>query len=188
MKRIVHIVTLTAVMFFMSGCEIEEPEIINGYTLPPEPDPDQNNATLLGIDSNDNGIRDDVERYVIKRYAQDPKYPKTKTAIALQYAWSSQKILGDPTIDSSEYEDDALACESYWVDLETRNLSGFEYVQFRVKHKVFGDPEIKDKMYNTRERINQKLSYNAALSGHILEDKKERVIDRCRTNIDELGE
>ena len=40
--------------------EVEEPEIVNGYLLPPEPDEQLNNATLLGIDSNDNGVRDDV--------------------------------------------------------------------------------------------------------------------------------
>lgn len=167
---------------------VTEQEIINGYVLPPEPDSSVNNSTLLGIDSNANGIRDDVEIYIIKRYAQDSKYPKTKTAIALQYAWASQKILESPTVESNEYEYDAVACESYWARLQTKSLSGFEYVQFRVKHKVFGDSKIKDKIYNTRERINQKFSYNSALSGHILEDKKEKVIDRCRTNINELGE
>ena len=55
-------------------------------------------------------------------------------------------------------------------------------------HEVFGDSEVKDKIYNTRERINQKFSYNSALSGHILEDKKDDTLDRCRTNIDELEE
>ena len=67
------------------------PEVINGFKLPPEPDEDKNNETLLGIDFNHNGIRDEVERWVITHYANDPKYPKTKTAIALQYAWASQK-------------------------------------------------------------------------------------------------
>jgi hypothetical protein len=43
-------------------------EVMYGHTLPPEPDPDINNATLLGVDSNDNGVRDDVERWIYKRY------------------------------------------------------------------------------------------------------------------------
>ena len=33
-------------------------ETINGHTLPPEPDPKINNSTLLGIDSNNNGVRE----------------------------------------------------------------------------------------------------------------------------------
>jgi hypothetical protein len=86
------------------------PEVINGFKLPPKPDEDKNNETLLGIDLNRNGIRDDVERWIITHYANDPKYPKTKTAIALQYAWASQKILENPTMESKKYLDDALDC------------------------------------------------------------------------------
>jgi len=162
-------------------------EIINGYTLPPEPNPAVNNATLLGVDSNDNGIRDDVEIYIIKRFAQYPQYSKTKTAIALQYAWASQKILESPTMESKKYIDDALDCESYWIDTKTKHMSGFEYVQYSVKHGVFNNPEIKDKIYNTRTRISQKFSFNATLSGNIF-DGRDESIDNCRTNIDMLGE
>jgi len=104
------------------------PEVINGFKLPPEPDEDKNNETLLGIDFNHNGIRDEVERWVITHYANDPKYPKTKTAIALQYAWASQKILENPTIESKKYLDDALDCESYWAKTKTKGLSGFDLV------------------------------------------------------------
>lgn len=39
-------------------------EVINGITVPPEPAPALNNATLPGIDTNRNGVRDDVERLV----------------------------------------------------------------------------------------------------------------------------
>ena len=42
--------------------------VINGHTLPPEPDPAINNASLLGVDSNDNGVRDDVEIWIYKKY------------------------------------------------------------------------------------------------------------------------
>jgi hypothetical protein len=36
--------------------------------LPPEPDPTINNSTLLGVDVNDNGVRDDVERWIYETY------------------------------------------------------------------------------------------------------------------------
>ena len=163
------------------------PEVINGFKLPPEPDEKKNNETLLGIDFNRNGIRDDVERWIITRYAKDPKYPKTKTAIALQYAWASQKILENPTIESSKYEDNALACESYWINRETKDLSGIESVHFSVKNSVFGAPELKDKIFNTKERILRKFDYNSALSGHILTLKKSEL-SACKINIDVLGE
>jgi len=51
----------------------QETVVIKGYTLPPEPDPKINNSTLLGVDSNNNGVRDDVERWIYDRY--DVYYP-----------------------------------------------------------------------------------------------------------------
>ena len=163
------------------------PEVINGFKLPPEPDEDKNNETLLGIDFNHNGIRDDVERWIITHYANDPKYPKTKTAIALQYAWASQKILENPTMESKKYLDDAIDCQYYWLGKKTQGLSGKDSIHFSVLHKVFGTPELKDKIYNNRERIEQKFRFNAALSGNIFDGRNESI-DNCRTNIDELGE
>ena len=44
------------------------PEVINGYKLPPEPDETLNNSTLLGIDINEDGVRDDIERKIIQKY------------------------------------------------------------------------------------------------------------------------
>ncbi len=39
-------------------------EVINGITVPPEPAPTLNNSTLTGVDINNNGVRDDVERKI----------------------------------------------------------------------------------------------------------------------------
>ncbi len=58
---------------------------ING-DLPAEPDATTNDATLAGVDSNQNGIRDDVERAIYNKYKSTPK-----VAIAmLQYAKALQ--------------------------------------------------------------------------------------------------
>lgn len=57
-----------------------------GGDLPPAPDPVANEATLVGIDTNKNGIRDDVERTIYQKYKNQPK-----VAIAmLQYAKALQ--------------------------------------------------------------------------------------------------
>ncbi|WP_373033616.1 Ig-like domain-containing protein [Sulfurovum sp.] len=52
---------------------------MHGHRLPPEPDPAVNNATLLGVDSNSNGVRDDVERWIYTRY--DTYVPCTEKEI-----------------------------------------------------------------------------------------------------------
>lgn len=165
-----------------------ESEIINGHILPLEPDPKLNNATLLGIDSNNNGIRDDVEIYIIKKYANDPKFPKTKTAIELQAAWASQKILENPTIQGYEYLAESIACRGYWIGKQTVGMSGFEAGKYGSSLLKLYSPEFKDKMFNTKERIEQYFVFNAALSGKILEGSQKKGLDNCRTNLDELGE
>lgn len=40
------------------------PRIVDGNQEPPYPDPDENNKTLLGIDSDNDGIRDDLEAVI----------------------------------------------------------------------------------------------------------------------------
>ena len=46
-------------------------EVINGITVPPEPAPSINNATLAGVDVNNNGVRDDIERLVAQKWPKN---------------------------------------------------------------------------------------------------------------------
>ena len=163
------------------------PEVVNGYRLPPEPNANGNDSTLLGIDVNGNGIRDDVERYIVKRYAADAKYPKTKTAIALQYAWASQKVLAQPTIESKKHIDNALDCEFYWMSEKTKDMSGFESVKYHLLHKVISDTTLRDKIFNTRERLEAKFAFNASLAGKVFGSRRQGI-ESCQTNIDAIGE
>ena len=59
---------------------------VDGKHLPPPPDPKLVDATVEGIDANGNGIRDDVELAIFKKY---PSSPKTRAA-ELQYAMALQ--------------------------------------------------------------------------------------------------
>ena len=61
---------------------------INGIVVPPAPDPVINNATLAGVDSNNNGVRDDVERKIAQTAADSGSFQKTIKAAA-----GYQKIL-----------------------------------------------------------------------------------------------
>ena len=205
--------TLVSVIF-ISACsdgnnestQIQEKRetIINGYTLPPEPDEALNNSTLQGIDVNNNGVRDDVEIYVIKRYAKDPEFPKTKTALAMQYAWAEQKIIDNPVIESDKYSNDAIDCQYYWFHQKQKEINkkiiklskaNFDKAiqetikagKWRQEHSVFNDTAINDKIYNTRERIERSFEFNQACSGNIF-DRREAKLENCRTDIDSLGE
>jgi hypothetical protein len=89
--------------------------VINGYTLPPEPDHGENDKTLLGIDVNHNGMRDDVERYIIIEENQQPnKMPKTWTSLQLQYERGVQYFWRTGKIDEV-YR--AESCQYYVINL-----------------------------------------------------------------------
>jgi hypothetical protein len=171
------------------------PEVINGFKLPPEPDEDKNNETLLGIDFNHNGIRDDVERWVITHYANDPKYPKTKTAIALQYAKASQYIIShDPEYayenETFEIFDRAMDCEGYWINTVTKDMNSSTYISFDLENRIF-DNTFKAKMFNTEERTKAYWQFNGSLSGHMLGGGggvMSSTKDKCDMDIDSLGE
>lgn len=65
------------------------PADVEGKNLPPVPDKAENDATVAGIDKNNNSIRDDVELAIFKKYPNDKK----TRAAALQYAMSEQMYL-----------------------------------------------------------------------------------------------
>ena len=163
------------------------PEVINGFKLPPEPDEKKNNETLLGIDFNRNGIRDDVERLIIIEEAKNNEFPKTQTAISLQYAYAWQKMIETPTIESRKYLEDASACQNYFIDKHTKEMTFREYRNWEKNHPSMLGIELEDKIFNTKERILRRFEFNRACSGHIFPLKKAEV-DACMINIDEFGE
>ena len=138
----------------------QEVIVINGYTLPPEPDPKINNATLLGVDANNNGVRDDVERYLLEKYKD---HHKIVSEIALQSGRAFQIVLAHPenARETEKYESAAQFCNYY----------------FKSSAKNYGDPILIDHLImdykfeelqlNTKERIRAYLEYNHNLSGGV---------------------
>ena len=178
-------------------------KVINGHVLPPEPDETLNNSTLLGIDSNNNGVRDDVERYVIIRFSKED-FPKTRTALALQYARAKQKIIETPTRESAKYYHDAVDCQRYWFDkkqeveyqqvselLETDRRAAFEIdvklAKWRLKYKISLDEGMHNIIFNTRERTKQDFAFNGAMSGGFYPGRSQ-TLENCQVNIDLFGE
>jgi hypothetical protein len=175
---------------------------VNGHRLPPEPDKAVNDSTLLGIDVNNNGVRDDVERYIYQRFSKDLKYPKTKIAIGMQWAKATQHIIKSPTLESDKYMAKASGCERYWLNSvhektnkKIMQLSESDFDEaFKLdkeidiwenKNRIF-NVDLEDVIFNTKERIQQRFKFNEACSGNIFE--LHYKLDDCEKNIDELGE
>ncbi len=89
--------------------------VVDGHTLPPEPDEGLNKATLLGIDVNNNGVRDDVERWIYLEMEIQNGYPKIERAIGMQMAGANQIILEDPSNPMDKAVNTVDAAMDCWV-------------------------------------------------------------------------
>ena len=87
---------------FLTDKDLER--ILRYFDVPPEPDPIENHATLLGVDVNNNLVRDDIERYILF----DKKYYVTKE---LKAAGLQEARLGTlaMTIDQYPFDKGNLA-------------------------------------------------------------------------------
>jgi len=133
--------------------------VVNGHVLPPEPDKTLNDSTLLGIDVNDNGVRDDVERWIYEEYKD--KHP-IHIDIAMQAGRAWQKVLEKPS-KAKEIHDLVRApasCQSYYMNyaeyFNEKNL-----IKKRIITKFFVDTII----FNTEERKRAFIQYDILLSG-----------------------
>ena len=149
--------------------------VINGHVLPPEPDPKVNNATLLGVDVNHNGVRDDVERWIYETYKD--KHP-IYIDIAMQAARAYKLVLESPE-KAKEIRKSVNApyfCGSYYMD----------YVKFFHKPVLLHeriDVPVKSKYFNTKDRSNVYRQYDHLLSGDSYPLPKIRKMkDQCDFN------
>jgi len=133
-------------------------EIIHGHTLPPEPDAVVNNSTLLGVDSNDNGVRDDVERWIYHTYKD--KHP-IHVDIAMQAGRAFQIILKNPNQakEISVLLHASQTCDAYYM-IYAKYFNEPLLIQENIITKVF-----RKKVTNTQERLNAYWQYDTLLSG-----------------------
>ncbi len=133
---------------------------IDGYRLPPEPDRAVNNSTLLGIDSNNNGVRDDVERWIYMTYEKP-----IERAVFMQSARAYQIVIQEPekALETMHLLDDVSDCRSYWRMSEEEAISKGE--PFWLEEYRDYPKEIYPIQFNTGERFIAHEKYNQTLSG-----------------------
>jgi hypothetical protein len=150
--------------------------VVDGHVLPPEPDPIENDATLLGVDSNNDGVRDDIERKV---YATYPK--AIQRAVMMQAFKEKQKMLADPDmVDNAKDWEKKI---TKYIDC-TRYLYMFKN-QARISRKEAS--LISEWQFDTKERVKFYMDYNKALSGGVYSINKPKL-DDCEFNIDKVLE
>ena len=172
--------------------EYKKPEnmykLIVCNTLPPMPDSQKNNETLLGIDSNNNGIRDDVE---IKILTYEPKICSFQPnlhmcnkqiiiALGFQYARAYQTILKE----FNGTKESAYNLEK----ITSRALYCNEYFWNYWEHDAISIRYIEGIIFNTKERKGKYFNFNKQLSGGLFTSPKDSDENPlyCDINVSEI--
>ena len=160
----------------LSKINVIEPIIIDGFLLPPEVDETLNNSTLLGIDANNNGIRDDVERWILLDMEIRYGNSKAERAIAFEKAKAYQMTLEDPTNKDDKVliaMKDAGDCRAYYIYVKNEDQKSYASEQTR---------NMNDRMFNTKERLKTYWAYDATLGGRVFTMTSPRLFHtKCST-------
>ncbi len=117
--------------------------------------------TLAGIDKNNDGIRDDIEKYIEYKYKDEPK----KKAAVRQYAKSAQLTTTVDLNDEKEIKkasDAAVgAISCLWEIFKDTDLDS-------ENNPVNVRKEIRSYTTNTEQRLMHYLKYNQKRNGSII--------------------
>lgn len=126
-------------------------EVINGITVPPEPSPTLNNATLAGVDANKNGVRDDVERVIANAVTGAQQFDKV-----IIFAKSYQSFIVNP---SPTNRDEALVAERSFL------CSSPEYSDIPTTLRSASESSIQTLTFNTDQRKEKLVEMRKIVGG-----------------------
>jgi len=151
--------------------KIEVTEKIAG-NLPPDPKK-KGMRTLLGIDSDNDGVRDDIQRYIYFTYPDDEKVQMGLTQIASQW----QGLLAQA--------DDHDAAYFHTTEME-RHGECLDYIMGEKAGKVIAalDAEV----LNTKERSIAYINYSKSLGGAMTSGAPlKEWKNSCAFDVDAMG-
>jgi len=174
--------------FVESACDFDvakmidkEPYIIEGIRLPPDPR-ELSKTTLMGVDSNSNGVRDDVERWIYTTYAKP-----IENAVLIQRAKAYQIVIEDPdkALETKYHLEDATDCELYWtMSVETATKRGEKFSLLATKKY---QKELDAIQFDTKDRYlayeRYKTIANEKVQRPSLEDDMK---SKCEFNVSEF--
>jgi len=125
----------------------------SGDGLPPDPG-EEGKLTLMGIDSDGDGLRDDIQRYIYLTYPDQTNVQNALRQLSLtfQKALNPEREAGTGRTIANEMSLD-VKCLSYFVDDDE------EFYEMGMKHKA--------EILNTYDRTRQYLTFDRELSGGI---------------------
>lgn len=144
---------------------------------PPDPGP-ENDKTLAGIDANRNGVRDDVERYILENFSNEPE----KVVYLLQYSravapFSARSMnSSDEALAQASIQARANACAAALIVAEDRPFKTEELRRLNDMFNAARDVSIQH--LSTTERLDTFIRNERLLSGHGISLDNERRIEK----------
>jgi len=143
------------------------------FQLPPDPGP-AGDATLEGVDSNGNGIRDDIERWIYLTY---PDSEKLRRALIQEY-YPLQNMI----IHGQQQNRDAVYDDMYAM---MRSGECLDYIHPDDPHKI--SAELEARVVNTTERTYGYLKASKILGGGTFRSSPmSKLKNSCTFNPDEI--
>jgi hypothetical protein len=144
------------------------------FQLPPDPGPD-GDATLEGVDVNNNGIRDDIERWIYLTY---PDSEKLRRALIQEY-YPMQNMI----IHGHQQDRDAVYND---MDAMQRSSECLMYVHPDKPHWI--SAELKARIVNTDNRFDGYMQSSRMLGGGTFQGvPRSKWKSSCNFNPDELN-
>ena len=144
----------------------------SGFVLPPDPGK-VGKEPLLGIDTDGDGVRDDIQRYIYLTYPDDKKLRLGLTYYAIEF----QGVLKDANDREAAYDHAnkmARHGECLWY------LKGEEAIDICRA--------LRAKILNTRERSMAYIKYSDNLGGRIISGApRKEWKDSCSFDVDNTG-
>lgn len=128
--------------------------IIDESMQVPMPDSSKNDETIAGIDSDNDGIRDDIQRWINEEFSSSMK---TRLAVK-QYAVLKQAEL----ISSANKGQSIIAVKNSFHALDCLD----SIVGHQNEIKIVS--ELKEKLLNTKDRLYANMQANQSFSGQII--------------------
>lgn len=154
-------------------------DTVLGKNLPPEPSPDLVNATLEGIDANNNGIRDDVELAIFKKYHNDKKVRAAELQYAMALQMEFKHVFNSETLVAViQQEGRASSCISDTAPGISKNDSE-EYARKILSISDDREKEVNNYVFNTEKRKQwQEDLYKKYMTSYSLLNGKQCDIEQ----------
>ena len=188
MRKYIFYATIIVFILLLTSVKIETSEVSskgkqggaltvqvladNGVVLPPDPG-EEGNVALLGIDSDGDGVRDDIQRYIYFTYPDDEKLRLGLT----YYAKEFQGVIADADDREATYN-------------HAKKMARHGECLFHIKGRdsINICRALRAEILNTRERSVAYITYSDNLGGRVIRGApREEWKDSCSFDVDNTG-